>query len=294
VYAVKSVQWEVIAALNDEKTNLGTAFQSYQARKANGPASKHFATLGQGYHFERKTYLASGKKLAPFSGTLISDKLKDGREIHDLKLSEFQKIGEKTSVRMYFLNKIQRMKQLVQFTNAHWTDIEGQPFTTQKTNPAWGLANKNDCNVWAMDRYGNLFVVMDNRQHGDYVLGDKVRPAVTARQARGQTNHSSICAGRDIICAGEIFFWKGQLIHIDNSSGHYAPRREQLRRAVEILVDQGANPAYLRVEVFGTPGFFSATGLLHNLSQPDWPIQEWPDGKQNSHDAIYQRRGLTL
>ena len=34
-----------------------------------------------------------------------------------------------------------------------------------------------------------------------------------------------------------IFFWKGELIHVDNKSGHDAPKADALFKVVEVLRD---------------------------------------------------------
>jgi hypothetical protein len=89
-----------------------------------------------------------------------------------------------------------------------------------------------------------------------------------------------------VICAGNIFFWKGQLIHIDNASGHYAPKRNALFKAVSILWNAGAALDYFRVGVM--PGanmatiFFKArTFLDNNGAGADWPQQDWTQDQDN-------------
>lgn len=154
---------------------------------------------------------------------------------------------------MYFLNKIQRLRLLatcvVQAGGATlWEDIKGQKIHTKRVaGTDKGCLNSRQ--MYAMDRYGNLFVDYDDWGHGALVMNVNKGPKGAAIAARGKSNHSSLCTGREVICAGTVFFWKGQLMHIENSSGHYAPRPAALHSALEILRDAGTNLNYLRVAV---------------------------------------------
>jgi len=50
-----------------------------------------------------------------------------------------------------------------------------------------------------------------------------------------QHNHSSLNAGADVICAGEIEFQNGMITYISNESGHYKPKPRQLQNCVNSL-----------------------------------------------------------
>lgn len=77
-------------------------------------------------------------------------------------------------------------------------------------------------NAYALDLYGNLLVAKANRswQHG---------------QSGAQFNHSTLAAGRDVICAGEIKIEKGLITYMSNESGHYKPTALQLANALLVL-----------------------------------------------------------
>jgi hypothetical protein len=60
--------------------------------------------------------------------------------------------------------------------------------------------------------------------------------------------HSSYMAGRDVLCAGRIFVKQGNLVGIDNASGHYKPSADHLRRAIRELERQGVNLKQLYCE----------------------------------------------
>ena len=87
--------------------------------------------------------------------------------------------------------------------------------------------------LYALDTYGNL-IANDGES-----FGGKVK-AVNKQDINehGQANHSSLCAGRAVICAGMITIRKGYIVHIDNCSGHYAPKPHQLSRAIQILMEE--------------------------------------------------------
>ena len=126
-----------------------------------------------------------------------------------------------------------------------------------------------------MDRYGNVFYENDDANHAKFVMNATQNFAKTAILARGKTNHSSLCAGREVICAGTMFFWKGQLLHIDNASGHYAPKRDALYKAVQIVVEAGANPDYLRAMYITATAkeYFKARTFLAN-GAANWPEED--------------------
>ena len=77
-----------------------------------------------------------------------------------------------------------------------------------------------------MDRYSNLFT---------YDIGDL--------EGQGQkppaVNHSSMNAGRAVLCAGMIKVENGQVTLLTNSSGHYKPNKQHFSQAVAILRDEG-------------------------------------------------------
>ena len=51
-------------------------------------------------------------------------------------------------------------------------------------------------------------------------------------------NHSTLCAGRDVICAGTISIKNGVLRGITNTSGHYQPNTDALTQLLRKLRDE--------------------------------------------------------
>lgn len=291
--AVSHLKGEVIDDLNAIENGLGTALEDYQGRKVHGGTKgKSFSSLGKGYDFERKTYVAGGKQQKPFSGSRIKELAEDqGLNFHKMKTRDWEQLSQGQTVRMYWLNKAQRLKLLAscvdQSPQGHrWVNIAGQHMQTS-TDANDHIACETALQMYAMDRYGNLFVDYTSAGHGHHVMGLTANVARAAVASRGVTNHSSFCAGREVICAGCIFFHKGQLIHFDNDSGHYAPSRQALYKALEIIRDAGACLDYLRVgySTANAKQFFRAATFLANGNVPDWPNQDI--GWAQDHSPLY-------
>jgi hypothetical protein len=278
---IRTLMHQVESELDVVQPGLGTALANYQGRKVHNKPSKHVKALDKGYDLERKTYLASGKTQSPFSATKIHGALDDNFDFSKISLNTWNATSQtnaSTRVRMYFLNKIQRLKNLVTCVDVgngvfRWVDIANN-LVTFPLSPLGRIALDTTCQLYAMDRYGNVFFEYDNASYGRIVLNQPINSSAAAIAARGQTNHSTICAGREVICAGMIFFWKGQLIHIDNESGHYKPNRAALYQCVNNLRLAGTDMALLRVKYSTAQGadFFKANTFLTN-GQPDWPDQ---------------------
>jgi hypothetical protein len=75
--------------------------------------------------------------------------------------------------------------------------------------------------IWVMDKDGNLY-------------------AATTQDV-GTFQHSSILAGKPVAGAGEIEVSNGEIVSINDKSGHYLPTREFTMRAVNHLRSQGVN-----------------------------------------------------
>ena len=67
----------------------------------------------------------------------------------------------------------------------------------------------------------------------------------------GKIHHSSLLAGRPILCAGEMLIFQGQLRYINNRSGHYQPPPKSLKKVLEFLEKQGVDLKKVRTEFIG-------------------------------------------
>lgn len=210
-----AIQW---IAYNDP--DLGAAFEAFHRKKAglpDGHADSH--SMPGVYQHERSTYLASGKEHALSATEIGSEYLMPSGRLDALGIADtFSALSEDEyiaaaevlgSVDVIYFRKMSRLRlMLLQDQHHMLCRIDMQPITTDMRD-GW---------PFAMDRYGNLFCA-DNRGHG------------------GQFNHSSFNAGKEVICAGNMQINHGQLIRIDNNSGHYQPPLRQLENCIRIMRD---------------------------------------------------------
>lgn len=66
-------------------------------------------------------------------------------------------------------------------------------------------------------------------------------------------HHSSLLAGEAAACAGDMIVVGGELIEVDNTSGHYKPPPDALDQVVKQLVEMGADLSQTKVKYFGLP-----------------------------------------
>ncbi len=292
-YAVASgLHGEVITELNQADPGLGDALLNLDLHNSqNGQITGPKTKLATFYKLERKTYTEGRKLEAPFSASRVERGIQTmGANLDRAgwnQLTSPQALANHPIPKMYFMNKIQRLKKRVTLTgigpNVRWVDFNNQLAVSRHSDPSVLIAQAGALQAYAMDRYGNIFVDYENASYGILFMNKTNKTAdKAATNARGMLNHSSFVAGREVICAGNIYFWKGQLIHIDNNSGHYKPDRNALHRAVEVLRDLGAELNYLRVAFRAATGMqaFKANTFLAN-GQPDWPNQNIGSGNVN-------------
>jgi hypothetical protein len=296
--AVVSLITDAINELDGLFPGLGESLFQYEDRKKAGVRSKKAKPLKPGYDLERKTFVAGGKLNSPFSASKVLDNV-DGDD-GEARVAKFRKMGATNFTTlgntiqgvqtMYWCNRMQRLKNRVRFENGQWVTIDGTQVHHPKVNPTNSLANEFELRLYAMDRYGNVFVEEDSAQYARLRLPQRADGHKgAAERARGVANHSSICAGREVICAGNISIWKGQLLHIDNHSGHYGPTREHLQKALSVLAEDfiGMPTMYLRVGVFGK-GYYTHAAFMQGMGGPDWPQQDLGVNQ----DQIFINKGI--
>ncbi len=251
-----------IAKMAAVAPEAGLGLQVFNARKARGVQHATKALHGH-YAPERSDYTAnkarsdkawrSNKKVqlgsnAPLAGSLIWGKadhmIEMGtRDVAALKGSELKlatklrQIGElPDDVAIYhllgnevgnwkvnYLNKIQRMKYLI-VPNAEgiFMDVQGK-----LVDPPGGKL------MYAMDRFGGLYA-------GPAVNNDSLHDVFRDTGIKGEYfNHSSFNGGREVICAGILVIRRGELLYIDNNSGHYQPTAANLVECLRSLQADG-------------------------------------------------------
>lgn len=236
---------ETTQAMNMFNSNLSTSALEYERKKLRsaGTAARPTQGLSGGYKVEREIYLGAKKKANPVSGTTLHEAinaLTDPNSIsYDAKLA--QELGG---------NKV-LSKNFDAMTAKDWQTIEGIMQKMEKTQGTMkrhvlflkkserlafmaivqnGKLCKSDGTFWdtgawdepfAMDEYGNLFI------------GQGAVLPTTAR-----LNHSSLLAGKDVLCAGTLQIQGGVLKKFNNNSGHYKPTGTHVYQGLLALQDE--------------------------------------------------------
>jgi hypothetical protein len=234
---------------------LRLAFERYDYQKEvrSGPGTRMANAAAQAtglkgtYAHERSNFVAT-KAAQNLAGTQTAINPQGASYVHQ-KIDEHQAQPAQAPVALVaLLNKGFDNLTLQEFNTIQAHFAQGQPGLGHLPNvhfarkderfrelmlvPVDGLLYKSDgslCdvgwNAYAVDIYGNLLIAKANRswQHG---------------QGGAQFNHSTLAAGRDVICAGEIRIVKGLIEYISNESGHYKPTALQLANAIFVLSEE--------------------------------------------------------
>jgi hypothetical protein len=234
--------------------------ETLSSRQVDRPAVK---SMEDSYTYERTSYLKSGKTQA-ISGSSIhgfhgevargaiqlpqlstKEQAALNKNVDTLTpqdwivldaLSKRPSVGYSTDV--IYKKRQQRFEMMVS------PDPQGRLLDS---HDALFSTRQNQCGIFSMDRYGNLFV-----EPPDLKLDGKF------------FNHSSFNAGNDVTCAGEVVIDQGILTSINNASGHYKPTRSNLHECVKTLHTQGVNLTQAQVIIYGgvAPVTVNATGFL--------------------------------
>lgn len=280
----------LVTAVKQELTALGVdaasverAAMSYEKHKRSG-AKSGLQSLGKGYHFERKQYVADKKAntggkdahFTPKGGSFVSEMMKSAqdlranyrqqtslgvvtqdtlgmlitdekllklllsRDFKSLSENEFntlfdqaQDLAQQNTSNVNFLRKTERIEQFLTWCDRGlFYKKDGLPHTSAGRE------------IYAMDKYGNLITMKPQTRYS-------TRTRTYTDHGNVQHNHSSLNAGADVICAGEIAFVAGKITYIDNGSGHYKPTAKHLQNCVYSLrMADDADLGQLRVHVY--------------------------------------------
>jgi len=215
---------------------IAKALQRYEEKKAAGvhrPATAmkgvyaHEGAIYQGLKAQGQFVDPAQPRYAP-SATLLKehgfgDRRGRGNRFVDgdigfdqLSFTEYQQLDRllEHQYKVLYMSKFQRLSQMVA--------IEGGKFYAMTQNSLVHMGNSTvaadlgqdasasfQTQAYACDLYGNLFVLQDNQKDSQ---GNRI-----------QINHSSMLAGKDVLCAGTISIKNGRLFGISNLSGHYQP-----------------------------------------------------------------------
>jgi len=256
-----------LAGLGLDVPSLRKAVLSYEKKKSSGKKSG-LRSLGKGYSHERKEFLATKRGgvtkdqgIAPKAGSLVGEVLKaagtaklkavkasdgtvadlgsnrgninlltrvHGKEIKQISSTEYEEIiamveageymgmvSQKSEVN--FVRKTDRVSKFLAW-------CENGLFYKQAGIPHTSTGHE----LYAMDKYASLITMP---------VGLFYNKTTRVYDGTGdaQHNHSSLNAGADVICAGEIEFLNGKITYISNESGHYRPKARQLQNCVNSL-----------------------------------------------------------
>jgi hypothetical protein len=243
---VKLLSGQVFLRLAFERYNYQKNVRSGDGTKLATAAAQATGLKGT-YAHERSNFVAT-KAAQNLAGTQTAINPQGASYVHQ-KIDEHQaQAVQAPAALVALLNKGFDNLTLQEFNTIQAHFAQGQPGLGHLPNvhfarkderfrelmlvPLDGLLYKSNgslCdvgwNAYAVDIYGNLLIAKANRswQHG---------------QGGAQFNHSTLAAGRDVICAGEIRIVKGLIEYISNESGHYKPTALQLANAIFVLSEE--------------------------------------------------------
>jgi len=216
------------------------ALDRYARKKAGG--AKNTTGLKSVYAHEGTMYrdlkaqgqfVDSGKPRFAPSATLMNGKADDprvqrttfgnGKYFTTLSFEEFAELDHllASRYRVLYMSKMQRLSYMVAIEDGKFFWVsDGSPVDMTGNTVASDLGvaegggkteveHRKDTHIYACDRFGSLFMIKNDLQD---TKGQDV-----------QLNHSTLLAGREVLCAGTISIKKGVLMGITNLSGHYMP-----------------------------------------------------------------------
>lgn len=249
-------------AVQEVLISVKSAFQFLQKKDhtSKGPLLVKKG-LASGYKFEREQYVAGGKQSDPYAAGDIHGAASSGDipvafdQIPDV--NAYTGYGDQFNLaRVSYFNRAQRMSMMAYVEGGRY--YEDGSLLNCSVEPDFG-DNKFRCqaHMYAVDQHGNLFHKKITGFSGTFF------------------NHSSFCAGKQIICAGTAVWINGELRFISNHSGHYKPAPPLLRQYLAMAAEEDVDLSNTCVVVTdGSRGekVLKATTFLNNMrAADDWP-----------------------
>lgn len=267
--AAKSTKSTVLSnarrqVVQELKTSCELAY-NYLKNKTKTKATAVGAAHGRGatksletaYSHERTQYLEQNKTTNPYSASAVEEATQD---LHNMNYAQFKQNASAANVdRVDFMNREQRLKHLIVVQGGKFLESA----TTQVDHQSNGFLM---CETYAVDSYGNFY---------------------SKRFDKNQTtraNHSSYCAGKEVMCAGTYGCINGDLVYLSNMSGHYRPNGGYLRQVLSLLAAEGVNMDPVCVAVMDLKSVYKATTFLQNGDGPD----DWPNLDGTQTDVMHQ------
>ena len=164
------------------------------------------------------------------------------QELPTLPLIEKYRGEEKRGVR--YLSDVERQAAQVYFKAGRLVDAKGTPLnpdyvipkgldlTSFPEQPESTLCRKRGFAIYVMDTQGRIYVSFEAEPH--------------------RFHHSSLAGGKAVAAAGEMIVYQGQLIALNNRSGHYRPPPLVLERVINVLTHEGVDLSQVKVSRFGS------------------------------------------
>ncbi len=105
--------------------------------------------------------------------------------------------------------------QRKQLLNINYPIPQPEKIKISSPPPAPVDAKKFGYAIYVMDQEGNFYIAFESKKN--------------------EFHHSSFLAGQAVACAGEMVIYQGQLLLINNQSGHYRPPPAALDQALDAL-----------------------------------------------------------
>lgn len=253
----QAIENTVVVPTEIKKTRL-----TRHVKSISGMSNPNTKSLDAGYQHERTHYEKHGKKTqetitpgASFAHQNLP--MFDQMDWDNLGYDQFSQLIQGIDKNGYtsYLPKGERLQYLILDAGAN--NLR-RPGSQGNYNTSHNDLPHNRGDMWAMDRYGNLFV------KDDALIADV-----------GHFNHSSFNAGKEVMCAGMLVINNGVLVSIDNNSGHYKPDANYLREALAFLqaeyhVIVAANA--IRVGVVTNNGMqhYDGNSVLNGAAPANW------------------------
>jgi len=216
--------------------------QNKAAGKFANPAAARFTASASLYHNQLDLIPAKSNRYnKAFQKSSLFEPARNGLAFAQLTAEQFRELDKicQSQFNVLYLSKIQRLKFMAIVENGMLQRPGGSPITLM---PGKTVQDELNSCLYAVDKYGNLFVMAES-------------------EYKVQINHTTLCAGGEVLCAGTMSIKNGQLRGITNNSGHYKPDSNNLTQVLNILLDSGVPMANVIV-------VDSAKAMLETTANP--------------------------
>ena len=209
-------------------------------------------SLDRGHALERQHYLQGGKQHNPNAAGDVASPMGGNMDIDNATLAQY---AQADAAKVYYHNRAERMQYLTYVEGGLFYD--GGSVANCQVEAGFNNSEKVRARMYAVDKYGSMFTKEIAGFDGTYF------------------NHSSFCAGKEIICAGTVVFTMGQLRFISTNSGHYKPAPPQLQLLLTSLASEDVRIDGVCVYVKDSNGNAShlklSTFMNNARAATDWP-----------------------